>query len=101
MTVLRVFGASQPFCDGLSRRDFLTVGALGVGGLSVADVLRLRTAARGAAAARPRVRAVIMVVLNGGLSHIDSYDLKPGARRSSAASSGRSRPTSRASTSAS
>jgi hypothetical protein len=29
-------------CDGLSRREFLRVGALGIGGLTLADLLRLR-----------------------------------------------------------
>ena len=75
--MLHVFGARQRFCDGLSRRDFLTVGTLGLGGLSLADLVRLR--AHGDEAPRARVKSVIMVVLNGGLSHIDSYDLKPSA----------------------
>jgi len=54
-------------CDGLSRRDFLRVGALGVGGLTLADLLRLR------AQGKPPVRSksVIMVYLEGGPSHID------------------------------
>src|SRR5262245_9135516 len=62
-------------CDGLSRRDFLRVGALGVGGLTLADLLRLR------AQGKPPVcsKSVIMVYLEGGPSHIDMYDLKPNA----------------------
>src|SRR5262249_46534080 len=62
-------------CDGLSRREFLRVGALGVGGLTLADLLRLR------AQGKPPVRSksVIMVYLEGGPSHIDMYDLKPNA----------------------
>jgi len=63
------------FCDGLSRRDFLTVGALGLGGLTLADLLQLQAATR----SRPTPKAVIMVLLNGGPSHIDMYDLKPDA----------------------
>ena len=47
------------FCDGVSRRDFLRVGALGLGGLTLADILRLR--AEGGVATKPR--AVIMVCL--------------------------------------
>jgi hypothetical protein len=60
---------------GFSRRDFLRLGALGLGGLSLADVLRLRAQA----ATRTKVRSVIMVCLAGGPSHMDMYDMKPGA----------------------
>jgi uncharacterized protein (DUF1501 family) len=62
-------------CDGVSRRDFLRIGTLGAGGLSLADLLRLR--AQASQPARPR--SVIMVYLAGGPSHIDMYDLKPDA----------------------
>jgi hypothetical protein len=61
--------------DRLSRRDFLRVGALGFGGLTLADLLRLR--AQGPQ--RASARSVIMVCLAGGPSHIDMYDLKPDA----------------------
>jgi hypothetical protein len=40
---------TQRFCDGFSRRDF-KVGTLGIGGLTLADLLRLK--ARGAVAAK-------------------------------------------------
>ncbi|HEX3315649.1 MAG TPA: DUF1501 domain-containing protein [Gemmataceae bacterium] len=60
-----------------SRRDFLKVGALGLGGLSLADVLRLRAGATETPRHRPK--SVIMVVLAGGPSHIDMYDMKPNA----------------------
>src|SRR5262249_48587356 len=62
-------------CDGLSRRDFLRVGTLGLGGLTLADLLRLK--AQGKAASSHK--AVIMVYLPGGPSPIDMYDLKPDA----------------------
>ena len=64
-------------CDGLSRRDFLRIGALGVGGLTLADLLRLRAQA-GPTGDQPH-KAVIMVLLRGGPSHIDTFDPKPGA----------------------
>src|SRR5438067_11759282 len=75
--MLTFWGSRQRLCDGLSRRDFLRVGALGVGGLTLADLLRLR--AQGASEAGTPGKAVIMVYLNGGPSHIDLYDLKPDA----------------------
>jgi hypothetical protein len=65
------------FCDGISRRHFLEVGALAMGGLSLADLLRL--GARGAARPESSAKAVIMIYLPGGPSHIDMYDMKPDA----------------------
>jgi len=63
------------FVSSPTRRDLLRVGALAVGGLTFADVLRLR-----AHASTPTSRkAVIMIYLNGGPSHMDLYDLKPDA----------------------
>jgi len=63
------------FCTGLSRRNFLQVGALGLGGLSLADLLKLK--ARGGVNPRNSSKAVIYVYLWGGPSHIDMYDMKP------------------------
>jgi hypothetical protein len=74
--MLTLWGPKRRFCDHVSRRDFLRVGALGLGGLTLADLLRLRARAGDATCAR----SVIMVCLAGGPSHIDMYDLKPGAR---------------------
>jgi hypothetical protein len=62
-------------CDGVSRRDFLRVGTLGCGVLTLADLFHLQ--AKGARQPERRHKAVIMVWLNGGPSHIDTYDLKP------------------------
>ena len=73
--MLTFWGPRRRFCDQVSRRDFLRVGAFGLTGLTLADVLRLR--AEGGQTGAPR--AVIMVCLAGGPSHIDMYDLKPDA----------------------
>jgi hypothetical protein len=70
-----LWGTGRRFCDGVSRRDFLRVGALGLAGLSLADVLRLRAEKGG----ESKARAVIMVCLACGPSHIDTYDPKPDA----------------------
>src|SRR5262245_6073931 len=76
--MLTIWGTRQkPLCDGLSRRDFLQVGALGLGGLTLADVLRVR--ARGAAPAKSSRKSVIMIYLCGAPPHMDMYDLKPDA----------------------
>jgi hypothetical protein len=73
--MLTFWGAKERYCDRLSRRSFLKIGAFG-GALSLAELLRLRTQASSGAA---KVKSVIMVYLGGGPSHIDTYDLKPGA----------------------
>jgi hypothetical protein len=77
--MLTLFGPRIPgrTCDGISRRDFLRIGALSVGGLTLGDLLRLK--AQGAVRPQASHRAVIMVYLPGGPSHIDMYDLKPDA----------------------
>jgi len=58
-----------------SRRDALRVGTLAGLGLSLPGVLR----AEAAAPARPNAQAVLLVYLGGGLSHHDTFDLKPDA----------------------
>jgi uncharacterized protein (DUF1501 family) len=73
--MLTFWGPRRRFCDQVSRRDFLRVGALGLGGLTLADVLRLQAQA----GTGTRAKSVIMVCLAGGPSHIDMYDLKPNA----------------------
>jgi hypothetical protein len=76
--MLEIRGPGYRCCDGLSRRSFLKVGLLGLGGLTLADHLRLK--ARAAEAGRPtRDTAVIQFWLGGGPSHLDMYDLKPDA----------------------
>ena len=60
----------------IGRREFLRVGMAGLGGLGLADLLRLQD--RAPAAGRPRRdTACILVWLDCGPSHLDTYDLKP------------------------
>ena len=74
--MLTFLGRRRSYCDGISRRDFLRVGALTVGGLSMADLLRLKAqAATGPTAGK----SVIMVFLHGGPTQMDTYDMKPEA----------------------
>src|SRR5690349_15789491 len=61
---------------GVSRRNFLRVGALTLGGLTLGDVLRLRAESVGRVA---RQKSIIMIFLHGGPSHLDMYDMKPDA----------------------
>ena len=70
--MLTILGQQSRFCDGLSRRNFLKIGALGLGGLSMPQLLR----AEAQAGIRTSHKAVIMIFLPGGPSHQDIFDLK-------------------------
>ncbi|MHC5544818.1 DUF1501 domain-containing protein, partial [Singulisphaera rosea] len=63
------------FCDGISRRDFLKIGGLALGGMSLPQVL----AAQDSSGMGLSHKAVIMVFLAGGPPHQDMFDLKPDA----------------------
>lgn len=73
--MLTIYGPKQRFCDGLSRRNFLKIGGLGLGGLSLSQILR----AESQSGIRRSHKAVIMVFLPGGPSHQDIFDLKTDA----------------------
>ncbi len=62
-------------CEGKSRREFLQVGALGLGGLTLPSLL----AARASAASRGsyvRDKSVVLLFLQGGPTHIETFDPK-------------------------
>ena len=67
------------FCNGWSRRDFIRVGALSPLGLSLGGLLASEKLASAEPKSRTRAKSVILVYLGGGLSHHDSFDLKPEA----------------------
>jgi hypothetical protein len=66
------------FCNGWSRRDFLRVGALAPFGLSLGGLFAAEKAAT-VSAKRARAKSVLLVFLGGGISHHDTFDLKPDA----------------------
>jgi hypothetical protein len=70
--MLTVLGGRERFCDGVSRRNFLKIGALAMGGITLRDIL----AAEAEAGVRSSHKAVIMIYLPGGPSHQDTFDLK-------------------------
>jgi uncharacterized protein (DUF1501 family) len=76
--MLTLWGARQGFCDGITRRNFLQIGAFGAG-LTLADLLRSRSEAAATTGRPTRHKSVIMIYLPGGPSHMDMYDLKPDA----------------------
>ena len=70
--MLDLIGLSRNLCDGMSRREVLRIGALGLGGLTLPDLLRAEQTAT-----RPlRHKSVIMIYLVGAPPHQDMYDLK-------------------------
>ncbi|MEY3459972.1 MAG: hypothetical protein RL215_3129 [Planctomycetota bacterium] len=75
--MLKLTGSNHRYCDGISRRSFVQLGGLAVGGLSLADLFA--AGGSGAAGSSGRHKSVIMVYLSGGLPHQDTFDLKPNA----------------------
>jgi hypothetical protein len=69
-------GSRARFCDGLHRRDFLRVGALGLGGLTLADLLRSSAAAAGRDSC-VKDKSVVLLFLAGGPSQFETFDPKP------------------------
>jgi Protein of unknown function (DUF1501) len=64
-------------CGRVRRRTMIGAGSLGVIGLSLADLFRMRAAA--GAEASPRAKSIILLWLWGGPSHLDTFDMKPKA----------------------
>src|SRR5881296_1067915 len=76
--MLTIYGRSHGgYCDGVSRRNFLKIGALGLGGLALPELL----AAEAASGMGHSHKAVIMIFLPGRPSHQDMFDLKSDAPR--------------------
>jgi len=73
--MLTILGRRQRLCDNASRRDFLKIGGLALGGLSLPQILR----AEAQAGIRRSHKSVIMIFLSGGPPHQDMVDLKPDA----------------------
>ncbi len=73
--MLTIFGRGQKYCDGIDRRSFLQIGALGMGGLTLGGLLR----AEAKAGVGSSNKAIINIHLSGGPSHQDMFDLKPKA----------------------
>ena len=74
--MLSLFGKlSGKFCDGLSRRSFLSIGSLGIAGATLPQLLQ----AEDRAGTGRSHKAIINILLPGGPPHQDMFDLKPDA----------------------
>jgi Protein of unknown function (DUF1501) len=67
----------EPFCDRVTRRNFLRVGALGAAGLTLPDLMR----AEAQAGRSGSHKSIILIYLVGGPPQLDMFDLKPLAPR--------------------
>jgi len=72
--MLNILGKRERYCDGVSRRDFLQVGAATAVGVTLPGLL-----AAEAQAGTLKRRSIINIYLGGGPTHMDTFDLKPEA----------------------
>ncbi len=80
--MFQVNGRAHRSCDGVRRRDFLRIGYLGLGGLSLGQFLQTQARAGSSESAggrQARDTAVIYIEMAGGPSHFETYDPKPDA----------------------
>jgi hypothetical protein len=68
-------GNGGRYCDGLTRRSFVQLGLAGMGAFGLGDLLRARAQAGGSA----KNTSMILIWLDGGPAHMDTYDPKPEA----------------------
>ena len=73
--MLSIPGPGSACCGGVNRRSFLRIGGLALGGMSLPQLLK----AESESGTRAPHKGIIMVLLPGGPSHLDMYDLKPNA----------------------
>src|SRR3712207_2456829 len=73
--LLSIPGPAYRHCDGVSRRTFLQIGGLALGGLARPQLLQ----AESRAGIKHSHKSVIMIFLSGGPPHQDMVDLKPDA----------------------
>ncbi|HKM54588.1 MAG TPA: DUF1501 domain-containing protein, partial [Isosphaeraceae bacterium] len=81
--MLSLLGPSARTCQGVSRRDLLRAGGLGLLGLTLPGLLRGQAQAASTGKSRPatfgKAKSCLIVFLNGGASHHDTFDMKPDA----------------------
>lgn len=79
--MLSIAGPESQFCDNLSRRSCLTIGGLALGGLALPEILRAQSSLKPQASglSKKSAKGIIMILLPGGPTHLDTFDLKPDA----------------------
>ena len=71
-------GQSKRYCDGISRRSFLSLGVAGMASLGLPQILRAKDASV-KSLGQTKNTSVILLWLDGGPGHMDMYDMKPDA----------------------
>jgi len=78
--MLTVYGGFDRLCSGISRRKLLQVGGAGLFGLTLPKVLAAEEARQaGDRSPKPRAKSVIFLLLYGGPSQLETFDMKPDA----------------------
>src|SRR5262245_2490813 len=84
--MLSIRGRCVRLCDGITRREVLRIGGLGFTALAWSDWLRAKAMATpspanksSALAGFGKAKSCILIYNYGGPSHLDTFDLKPGA----------------------
>ena len=73
--MITILGEKYKFCDGVTRRSFLKIGGLTMGGLALPQILQ----AEEKQGIKRSHKAVINIFLPGGPPHQDMWDMKPNA----------------------
>ena len=66
-------------CDGVHRRDLIRVGGLYSLGIGLGDFFAIQRSVAADASLVPKAKSCILIWLDGGPSHLDSFDPKPDA----------------------
>ena len=77
--MLTIPGPPSRYCDRITRRTWLKIGGLAMGGMALPEILRAQAPSSGATSQTRVAKGVIMVLLPGGPTHLDTFDPKPNA----------------------
>ncbi|MEX2026802.1 MAG: DUF1501 domain-containing protein [Pirellulaceae bacterium] len=81
--MLRILGSARQLCHGISRREMLRVGGLGLGGMSLPQILSLQEASAAEAGQHGpsfgKAKSIILIHLYGAPSQLEWVDCKPNA----------------------
>jgi uncharacterized protein (DUF1501 family) len=69
-------GGSHQTCEGYTRRDMLQVGTLGLGGVTLANLLATKSAHASGGDTLVKDKAIVVLNLQGGPTHIETFDPK-------------------------
>ena len=71
-------GQTSAYCDGSSRRSFVQLGVAGMASVGLSQILAAKEQSQ-AAGKSSKDTSVILLWLDGGPGHMDTYDMKPEA----------------------